>query len=226
MAVCLAPLAASAQHPGYFREPTPPQVVVVEDAPAAAPTDEFRYTLYSGLNLSALTFKKERGEEDPDPHVRPAIDLGLRIDHYIYGNFSYYRSMGFRYSYGSYKVDFPDGTIRTTQHRFIVPFTIGVLGQVGNSYIGVGPNVHLGAAIGGTNHLEMNGTQEEDEYSAGSDESSFVCGLGAEAWIQHGCMFYSLSYNRSFEWYQMPEDFGDFKSNGRHMVSFNVGVTF
>lgn len=222
----LYPSVGQAQQYGYFRTPTPP-VIILEEAPAPLelPTDEFRYTLYTGMNLSKLTFKKEKGEIDPDAQVRPAFDLGLRIDHYIYTKFSYYRSIGLRYSYGSYKVSTPLGSIRTTQNRFIIPFTIGVLGNVGCAKVGVGPNIHLGAAIGGTNHLKPYLT-ENDVYSASSDESSFVGGIGIEAWMTYHHIFGGISYNRSMEWYRMPEELGDFKSNGRHMVSINVGLNF
>lgn len=224
----LVPSLGRAQNYGHFRYPTAPgPIVIVEEAPIVVemPTDEFRYTLYTGLNLSKLTFKKEKGEIDPDANIRPAFDLGLRIDHYIYTKFSYYRSMGLRYSYGSYKVSTPFGSVRTTQNRFIVPFTIGVLGHVGGAQIGVGPNIHLGAAIGGTNHLKPL-LGKNDEYSASTDESSFVGGIGIEGWMAYHHIFCGISYNRSMEWYRMPAELGDYKSNGRHMVSFNIGLHF
>lgn len=204
-----------------------PEVIIVEEQPVEEPiTHEFKYTLYTGLNLSELVFKKEKGIPDPDSKLRPAFDLGLRIDHYMYNTFTYYRSLGFRYSYGTYKVNFPGphGEVWTTQNRFIVPFSIGVLGKVGDSYIGAGPNIHLGGAFGGTSHIDVEGAK--DAYSASGDESSFVFGIGAEAWFTHRHIFYSISYNRSLEWYQMPEEFGDFKSNGRNMFSLNVGYNF
>ncbi len=226
-AACLSSLGATAQ--GYHNpfHPQQPQVIIVQEQPVDyQPTDEWSYKLYTGLNLSELLFKKEKGIVDPDSKLRPGFDIGLRLDHYIYNNFSYYRSMGFRYSYGLYRVNFedPEGNTRVTQNRFIFPFTIGVLGRVGNSFIGVGPNLHLGAAFGGTTRNEVNGVK--DTYSSAGDESSFVFGIGAEAWFTHNNLFFSFSYNRSMEWYDMPEEFGDFKSNGRNLFSLNIGYCF
>lgn len=194
------------------------------EQPVDTKTTDFSYKLYTGFNCSKIGFKEQKGVEDPDPHVRPSLDLGIRVDHYIYSNMTYYRSFGLRYSYGSYKVDFPEGNVKSTQHRFVVPFTIGLLGQIHNTYVGFGPNVHLGGAIGGTTEMKYDG--KKDTYACNGDESSFIAGIGAELWFSHRHLFYGLSYNKSLEWYKMPREFGDFKSNTRGMLSFYVGFNF
>ena len=217
--------SAFSQHTVYAH---PVRVVAaqpVAQPPIASHADNwYRYKLYTGINFSKIGFRDEKGIVDPVPKIRPAFDLGLRIDHYYDRSFSFYKSVGFRYSYGSYRVEFDNGEVKATQHRFVVPFTVGLLGEVGDCYVGFGPNVHIGASVGGTCDIDYDGLS--DSYSCGSDESSFVCGLGLELWLEYKFMFYSVSYNKSLEWYDMPVEFGDFTSRNRGMVSLNVGFCF